>query len=1097
MKNKQIQLAALTVAVAAGVMIQPVKAHAEAAPETEAAAEPENTSAQEQEPETTVPAQSNEEVIAGNNDIAEKNEETVNDNASKDEAKDPGTETPAEGTGETGSSAGDGAKEDEVSDSKESDTTDTTPADKKQEQGDAVIAAGDKVEELGKAEDTTIGDYNNAVKDQNDAAKDYNDTVTDENADKIHDEKLDAAKAALDDAQGEVKKAQEAVDAASSIEERNALIKKLNEAVEKQNEAAKAYAERVNELQNAKKDEVSDKNSQTDAANKETIKNNDGVLEDNDKSQAKNDAALKPDGPLSENDKALAEADSALKEAEAVLKDMEKALLAADVNDVDSYNEALRKYNEAKDSYDKAVDAYNQAAEAAAAEKTENDKAETDRKNQETVDGTLDSNDASLKANVKNATEALAKAEQELAAAETALRKAQPGDANYQNLVNAYNTAVEAYNQAAEAYKIALDAEANAAEDYNKNGPDSIESKNETVKENNNSFSEDSKDAPEHNQDAMGELDYLDDWEKDPQLLEYIEQLNKQKTSLETQGAAIAEAKAELDRMWAALNDPASADYLTRVKEYNGLVDAYNQKIDTYARGVTAYNALVTQYNTYKDELPGQVKGEIHQDNLQGSMAFRQFYEANKLEHMDVKFDAANTVDSSGKAGSYKVAGVYKDTTRGEYSISYTQNGKKYTYKLTEKNGYEFSRDNDAYNQYLQEVDKGERAPLSEEELKELFGRDLGIDWTGSAIEFYVELKDKDGKTTGFNVKLDASTVYPANTRYSGDKAYSLAQYCYKDAAGKDAYLKAYDKDGSEVSHETVLELLHAAEKDPNDKRILDISFDISGQSIYAVSAMTCDRFFWDTEEALYYEKFNSDWDNRLKHNDTGSHGIVDAAGNEIKRDDQGNLTAEGVLCKPNGLDLVLNMETLISLIHRNSLTSLKYMNYQEKIAPSARLDDLKTIGTLKETPAETTAETLKKLEAVTPLEDYEDTAEAKLNDVLQQMKQLQQELDIPEIPDEPDPEPTPAPAPETPVTPDETPDAPVSPADAMETPADAPVMPGTVQNPVEDAHVSQTLPQTGVNRAGVLGLALAGLSFLTTGLGMEIASRRGKHCKH
>ena len=47
-KNKQIKLAALTVAVAAGVMVQPVKARAEEAPETEAASETESTSAQEQ-----------------------------------------------------------------------------------------------------------------------------------------------------------------------------------------------------------------------------------------------------------------------------------------------------------------------------------------------------------------------------------------------------------------------------------------------------------------------------------------------------------------------------------------------------------------------------------------------------------------------------------------------------------------------------------------------------------------------------------------------------------------------------------------------------------------------------------------------------------------------------------------------------------------------------------------------------------------------------------------------------------------------------------------------------------------------------------------
>lgn len=73
MKNKQIQLAALT--VAAGVMVQPVKAHAEEALEPQTVPEAESSSTQEQAPEAAEPAQSDAEIIAGNEEIAEKNEE--------------------------------------------------------------------------------------------------------------------------------------------------------------------------------------------------------------------------------------------------------------------------------------------------------------------------------------------------------------------------------------------------------------------------------------------------------------------------------------------------------------------------------------------------------------------------------------------------------------------------------------------------------------------------------------------------------------------------------------------------------------------------------------------------------------------------------------------------------------------------------------------------------------------------------------------------------------------------------------------------------------------------------------------------------------
>lgn len=95
--------------------------------------------------------------------------------------------------------------------------------------------------------------------------------------------------------------------------------------------------------------------------------------------------------------------------------------------------------------------------------------------------------------------------------------------------------------------------------------------------------------------------------------------------------------------------------------------------------------------------------------------------------------------------------------------------------------------------------------------------------------------------------------------------------------------------------------------------------------------------------------------------------------------------------------------------------------------------------------------------------------------------------MEIPETPDEP----APTPVPETPVTSEETPETPEVPAEAAE------CLPQIPQQRAAAHSHAATLPQTGVNRAGVLGLALAGFSFLTAGLGMELSARRGKHCKH
>ena len=102
---------------------------------------------------------------------------------------------------------------------------------------------------------------------------------------------------------------------------------------------------------------------------------------------------------------------------------------------------------------------------------------------------------------------------------------------------------------------------------------------------------------------------------------------------------------------------------------------------------------------------------------------------------------------------------------------------------------------------------------------------------------------------------------------------------------------------------------------------------------------------------------------------------------------------------KPNGLDLVLNLDTLISIVQREKLTSLKYIETSN-------------------------------LSAVTGIAQKATTV-------------------------------------------------------------------GTVQAPLTEIHNQQGgLPQTGLNRMGVLGLALAGFSSLATGLGLEISDRRKKHHK-
>lgn len=985
MKNKQIKLAALTVAVAAGVMVQPVKARAEEAPETSAAPETENTSAQEQAAEAAAPAQSSEEIVAGNEAIADSNQETVNDNASTDEAQDTGAQTPAEGTAEVGSSesgetdpeekdsadagaSGDketnedgkedpekkdaeetGASEDgkdKEAGSKETDTADKADPDKKQ-QADAVIAAGDKVKDLGQS-GSSVTDYNEAVKDRNDAAKDYNDTVTKENESKTDDAALVEAKAALDAAQDAVKKAQEAVDAAASMEERNALIEELNKAVEKQNEAAKAYSDRVNALQEAKKDEVTD-------GNKDQLGKNDEALNGNQTAQDKNEAAG-------------ADADPGVQKA--------KEELAQKEDQLNSAKEALE--NATQEEYDAAVRAYNDA-------------------------------------------------------------------------LSAYNTAADKYNDAVKAYKDKL-----AYADQNKYYEDLDKANADKNKE----LDKESADNPTVDS-AADNKSTLDDLEKeldkitseDAELETIKTGLTKKKGDLLGQISKIDGIRAELE----VLKDAAAGGNgtLDSIKAYNEKVDAYNAAVEAYSSLLDDYNAFVLSYNNWQDKQNQSATGSADWGNIvSDSIAFKQFYnKGTLLSHLDVKLDAAQDLKKDEETGLWGPSG---GTANGYNHIVGIYESKEAYEKDADKYGLTYKNDKDSA---LSSNTPGRK----DNEFTVRNDDSLRLDKDTSTVRFYIVMKNDAGDITGFDVSLDASKVYPKGTYYGGAKAESLAGY--------------RDKEGNSLPTIKV--------QNPTTGK-METYYDIGGMSIYAVSAMTCDRFFWGADDANEYDKTHLWWpDTRLDY----------ASKDDIKPGNYKTVTDEEtgekipVLKKANGLDLVLNLDTLIALAQQNNIKTLKYLGYEQYLTPQTKTEELAKL---------------------TGLTDYSQTDEAGLNDVLQQMKQLQQELDIPETPDEPTPDPVPVPGtPETPVAPGETPETPVSPAEVPETPAaDTPVMPETVQNPVENARPEHntaasvgsheaTLPQTGVNRAGVLGLALAGFSFFAAGLGMELSARRGKHCKH
>ena len=432
----------------------------------------------------------------------------------------------------------------------------------------------------------------------------------------------------------------------------------------------------------------------------------------------------------------------------------------------------------------------------------------------------------------------------------------------------------------------------------------------------------------------MNELNGLSE-EHDTELKGHITSLQEKKKNLENQSSLINTAKSKLENLKNTIPDVISQDYRNKVQEYNQQVDEYNKLVDSYGTFIGEYNHLIRQYNKRKDELLAQTTGTTDWGNLDSSMAFGQFYNTDKLDHLDVKFSAANAMEKDSNGNLISAA------NKGNYTVSGVYTSKEAFEADPNKYGLTYRKNSSAPDQVLS-LDKGTY------EFTVINGTNLHLDKDQTTVSFYIVLENEKREKNGFTVTLDSSIVYPEGTYYCGNKAYSLKGF--KDKNGRE--IPSIIKDGKTY-------------------------YDISGLSVFAVSAMTCDRFFWDKAEAEYYNH---------------EHNIK--TGTERDR-----LNSDGTLKKPNGLDLVLNLDTLISIVQREKLTSLKYIETSN-------------------------------LSAVTGIAQKATTV-------------------------------------------------------------------GTVQAPLTEIHNQQGgLPQTGLNRMGVLGLALAGFSSLATGLGLEISDRRKKHHK-
>ena len=481
-----------------------------------------------------------------------------------------------------------------------------------------------------------------------------------------------------------------------------------------------------------------------------------------------------------------------------------------------------------------------------------------------------------------------AKAEAETAhnAAET--QKAADQLAAEQEAYNAAKSEAKTAHNAAEAerlkeYNADKEAAENAYEADKKVYDEAVATEEQIyndVTEYNNGILEDNTDITQQNEalenaldsKAVENIDEVGDInasvEVDAAILETLnthDELTAKEQELLDRGAALdADARKDAD-----LGSEAYAAYLEDVKQYNADVQAHNEAVTAYNNAVSIYNEAVDHYNTNKPAEPGDSStgdgttqtttttdwGNIDIDN-------------HTLGHIDVKYRAAASKDVNVDAEGNK---TYTDTVT-QYEVTGV-----YTSESAADNGqsedYGLNYDNDGSGQQTggtQELNKDES--YDEFGSNHGWGNDSGValDPDSATVSFYVTLEDGSGQTHGLNVNLNADSVYAKGSYYKAQTNDFLSKFYTVNEKGEQVGLPTVEINGEEY-------------------------YDISGQSVFLISALTCDGM----AEGGYYTGYGRDQ----------------------------TFVSDGTL-RPDGLDLILNLQTMIEIHQSGNADKLSYRSY-------------------------------------------------------------------------------------------------------------------------------------------------------------------------
>ena len=641
-----------------------------------------------------------------------------------------------------------------------------------------------------------------------------------------------------------------------SVEEYNNTVGEYNDKVDEYNDAANNYNDKVDEYNDA-----------ADAYDKQEQEKYDQEKDAYDQEKEAHDAAAK---------------DYADYEAELTAYEAEKARLEAE------YQAALEAYNAAKAEHGEQSDAY--AKYEAELEAYEAEKARLEAEHQAAMDAYN-----TAKENHKAETDAYAKYEAELEAYEAEKTRL---EAEHKTALDAYNERLQQSEAAWEAYNayLAKQAEYEAAqiayeaklkqyeEDFEQYLQDYLEQNGandaayqeylaakaeyEQALALYNAFVTENtifQDVTEYNEDIDIENGKIDDLnaaldndvdgnadnissvgsanqkiEIDQEILDVLngyEDLAKEQENLEKMGAALEshEGKNAKD-----LASQEYADYLAAVEAYNAAVETVNSKIDAYNKAVTEYNEAVNAYNEAHKDSSSSSTGE---NSNNGTADWGNFGRQNlSFNHIDVRYQAAvvkdkvvnadGSVSYSDSYSKYDIVGVYydkeaADTNPYEYGVTYTN-------KQGQEIDYEMTKDDDHSEFCTASTDRHGNIDRTDASANK-----------NAVVAFYATLNDGQG----ISIRLDANSVYAENSYYKYDRNDHLDDF--RDSNGK--ALPIVTIDGQRY-------------------------YDISGQSVYLISALACDGYAY-----------------RL-----------------------------------GGLDLILNMQTIIEIYQADKAQTVSYLDFQK-----------------------------------------------------------------------------------------------------------------------------------------------------------------------